>query len=365
MPNEKIISVPFSYVVKHIPRGKRNPVEYSILDEAKVAIPDLTSKEAPTALRFTPKEWRVSEKVADHPWWGDRLWQPWSRVASGEQERAMTVDELLTALENSRDGRDNYYSPFRTSPSKRYNTEFTTLDDLPLGRTRDGGETERSEKLSTISRNATEIILVDGKVYVPAREPVYMIESSSFWGRGRDKDEPALYLKTIDDSEVNPSKTPDTYWRVDRLDEALTDLAEGENRSRERQGLEPWSIAEIAKKCVWNRVEVLIPRCLRFRYDMRPRVDAVAEAAFEGLQEGLAEANVDYFQTYAAFRALMRAEPRDHEAIVAALKGGVADALRPEREHLAERIDGTVKEWINRDDPASIADADLAGLTNV
>lgn len=363
MPNERILSVPFSYVVKHVPKNKRKPIEYSILEDAKVSIPDLTSVEAPTALRFMPKDWRIETKPADHPWWRGRLWEPWSRVASGGTERAMTVDELIAALESTKHGDTSYYSPFRASPRKPYNAEFTTLDALPPGRTRDSGEAERSDNLTKIAHGAAEVVFIDGKVYVPACEPVYMIDWGSGWGSGRNTADPLVFLKTIRADEVSARRTPDTYWRVDRLDEALAELAESENRRRTNHGHQELSLADIIDQCVWNKVEILMPECLQFRYDMRPRVDEAAEAAFEGMKEGLAEANLNYFRTYAGFRTLMRAEPRDHEAIVAALKGDVADALRPDRGHLAERMDGVINEWVNRDDPASIADADLAGLT--
>jgi hypothetical protein len=361
MPNEMILTVPFSRVVKHVLKGKRSPIDFHVLDETRVAIPDLTSEEAPTGLRYVPEDWHLEKQPADHPWWDGRLWEPWSRVPSGAKHRPMTVSELLAVLEGSRDGRENYYSPFSVHPSKPYDKPFIAPDALPPGKTTDGGG--REELVAKIARRASEIVLVDGKVYVPAVEPVYKVTHDSGWGRERNSDEPVLYLKTIEAQKVSAHTRPGDYWRVDRLDDAIEDLLEAENRRRGHHGHAPLSRDEIIEKCVWNRVEVLIPECVRFRYDMRPRVDHEVESAFEGLQKGLPEADMEYFATYAAFRTLVRAQPRDYEAIVAALKDGVSAALRrADREHLADRIDTLIEEWVNRDDPASVADADLAGL---
>lgn len=361
MPKEMILTVPFSRVVKHVLKGKRSPIDFHVLDETQVVIPDLTSEEAPTGLRFVPEEWRMEKEPADHPWWGGKLWQPWSQVPSGAKNRPMTVNELLAVLDGSRDGRENFYSPFTVHPWKPHDKPFIAPDGLPPGKTADGGG--REELVAKIARRAAEIVLVDGKVYVPAIEPVYKIQVASGWGFERRPEEPVLYLKTIAAEKVSANTRPSDYWRVDRLDDAIEDLMEAENRRRGHHGLAAYSRDEIIEKCVWNRVEVLIPECVRFRYDMRPRVDQEVVAAFEGLQKGLPEADLEYFTTYAAFRELVRAEPRDYDAIVAALKDGVSAALRrADREHLASRIDAVIEEWVNRDDPGSVADVDLAGL---
>jgi hypothetical protein len=364
MAKELIVSVPFSYTVRHILKGRRSAIEFTVLDEAKAVLLDLTSQEAPTALRFVPKEWRMSKTAADHPWWDGRLWEPWSRVSSGVEDRGMSVDELLKVLEDSRRGGDSYYSPFAVNPSKPYGKEFIALDGLPPGRIEDGGEKEKTDKLATIARRAAEMVLVDGKVYVPAVEPVYKIEHASGWGSERRSEEPVLYLKTIGASEVSARNGPDFYFRVDRLDDALDDLMESENRRRTHYGHRPLSREEVAERCVLNRVEVLMPEAVRFRYDMRPRLDEGVNAAFEALKEELAEADAGYFATYASFRTLCRAVPRDHDSLARALQGGVIDALRGgKREHLADRLENLIQEWINRDDPDSVSEADLSGLS--
>jgi hypothetical protein len=364
MAKEMIVTVPFSYIVKHIPKGKRNEVEFTVLDEAKVVLMDLTPEEAPAGLRFVPKEWRRNdEQPADHPWWGGKLWEPFSYSKSGESERAMTADELVTALGRTAEGNDDHGSPFYgVRPHKPWKGTFIAPNGLPPGRTMNDGGAERDEKLVNIASRAAELIVVGGKVHAVCPEPVYHVTHASGWGRDRRSDEPTLYLETIAEGKVSANQAPSMYWRVDRLDDAIADLAESENHRRTHYGHEAMTAAEAEKACVWNKVEVLIPECVRFRYDMKPRVDIAADQAFEGLKEGLAEADAGYFAVYAEFRALYRAVPRDHAAIVASLKGGVIEALRADREHLARRMEETVEEWVNRDDPSSITDADLAGL---
>ena len=362
MPKEKIVRVAFSYTVKHIPKGKRNEVSYEILDEVPVALTDLTSAEAPTALRFVPKEWRRSEaKPADHPWWDGRLYGPWDRSYTSEESTA-TVEEMEAALLRAKESREASYSPFYVAPSNAYNANYVAADAIPPGRTRDDGTAQRNETVAKIMRRAAQMILVDGKVYERAQEPVYALKVMSGFGSDRRSEEPVYHLETIKASEVDANKDPDWIFRADRLDEAVVEIADHENRRRRHHGHPALSPEQIVERCVWNRVEVLMPEVLKFRYDMRPRLEREAGVALDNLKGDVADRDVDFFRVYAGLRDLMAQAPIDHDALAAMLPA-VADALRAGHSHTADRIGRTLEEWANRDDPAAVRDADMEALS--
>ena len=354
MTKTRIIEVPISYVYKLILPKKRKPLDFNIIENVAVSIPDLTPAEAPAGMRFKPlsSHWSGKEPE-DHPWFGGRLYAPFGRAASGKSSLNLDVDEMLELMQNRKT--DSYYVPF-DMPRQLWDRDLPYIDikDLPSGRTQSDGSAERAQKIAKVQARAAEMIFVDGRVYLTCEQPVYELGYNSSWGNHKvGPDESLSYLKTIQASDVKPHQGRDRLYRVDRLDVALNSIRGVDERNGHRT---PEDLSDV----VWNQVEVLIPEAVQWHFDGRPRMDLAIDSVFDDLKRHLPEAGLPFMQAFVTFRTLRGEQPRDYDRIATFFENELIPAM------VAEKMatDGTrraVEEWVTREDPEA-APFDLAAL---
>lgn len=354
MTKTRIIEVPISYVYQLIPPKKRNPVDFNIIENVPVTIPDLTPAEAPAGMRFKPLSsyWSGKEPV-DHPWFGGRLYAPFGRAASGKSSLTLQVDDMLELMKNRKS--DGYYVPF-DMPRQLWDRDQPYIDikALPPGRTHNDGSAERAQKIAKAQARAAEMIFVDGGVYVACEQPVYQLGYNSSWGNYKvGPDESLSYLKTIPASEIKAHQGRDSLYRVDRLDVALSHIRGVDERNGHKT---PDNLSEV----VWNQVEVLIPEAVQWHFDGRPRMDLAIDSVFDDLKRHLPEAGLPFMQAFVTFRRLREQQPRDYDRIATFFENELIPAM------VAEKMatDGTrraVSEWVSREDPDA-APVNLAAL---
>lgn len=355
MTKTRIIEVPISYVYKLIPPKKRNAVDFNIIESVPVSIPDLTPAEAPAAMRFKPtsSHWSGKDPV-DHPWFGGRLYAPFGRAASGKTSFNLGVDEMLELMSHRKS--DGYYVPF-DMPRQLWDRDQPYIDikALPPGRTDNDGSVERAEKIAKVQARAAEMIFVDGRVYVNCEEPLYRLGYNSSWGSHKvGPDESLSHLKTIVPSEIKAHDGPDSFYRVDRLEEALAHIRGVDDRNGHTT---PNDLSDV----VWNQVEVLIPEAVKWHFDGRPRMDLVVDSAFDDMKRHLPDAKLPFMQAFVAFRTLKGEEPRDYDRVAMFLENEVIPAMVGEKMD-ADRVRRAVSEWVSREDPGSAPVDDLAAL---
>ncbi|MGY3581844.1 hypothetical protein ACVIGB_000085 [Bradyrhizobium sp. USDA 4341] len=355
MTKTRIIDVPISYVYKLVPPKKRNALEYNIIENVPVEIPDLTPAEAPVAMRFKPlsSQWS-GDKPMDHHWFDERLYAPFGRAASGQSSLTLDVDGLLKLMADRNS--DGYYVPFEV-PRKLWDKQLPYMDikDLPPGREEDNGAIERAEKVAKVQRRAAEMIFVDGRVYLTCEEPVYHFGYSSRWGSHKVKEDESLcYLQTTRPSEVKVHEGPDWYYRVDRLNEALARIRDIDERNGHKT---PDDLSQIA----WNQVQVLLPEAVRWHFDPRPRVDYTLDSTFDEMKRHLPEAKLPFMQTFVAFRTLRGEEPRDYDKVASFFENELIPAMEAEKLD-PDRVRRTVSEWVTREDPSAMPTNDLAAM---
>lgn len=346
MTKTRIIDVPISYTVKLVPPKKRNAREFDIIENVPVEIPDLSADEAPVAMRLAPlsSHW-YGKKPVDHRWFGERLYAPFGRAASGKDLEYMQVEDMVAKMADRNE--DPYHVPF-SLPARRYNLEYIERKDLPPGRIEDDGTAERAQKIATVQAQAAEMVLVDGGVYLTCAEPIYQLEYNSSGFSRSSVDEPTFSLRTIAPSEIKVTTPPDHFFRVDQLNEALSVMRAADDR----RGLSPADLEEN----VWNRVEVLIPDAVRFIFDVRPRMDMAIEHLLEKCRKRLPDSELPFMKTYVGLRALVAESPRDYDKVASFLADELVPAMEAERieEWNLERARTAVTEWVSRKEPASL-----------
>jgi hypothetical protein len=358
MTKTRIIDVPIHYVCKLIPPKKRNALNYNILENVPVAIPDLTPVEAPVAMRFKPlsSEWSGDEPM-DHYWFGERLYAPYGRAAVGDSSMNLTVDGLLRLMSLRRI--DSYNVPFDVA-RKLWEKELPYIDikDLPAGRIEDDGSVQRGEMIAKIQRQAAEMIFVDGRVYLTCEEPIYHLGYNGSWGsRPVREDESLCHLKTVRPSEVKIHEGPDAYYRADRLPVALAHIRSVDERNGHKT---PEKLSEVA----WNHVEVLIPEAVKWHFNPRPRIDDAVETLFDGMKSHLSDSNLPFMRAFVAFRALRSEAPRDYDKVATFLENELIPAFEAEKLSV-DKARRTVSEWVTREDPSAVPVDGLAVIAEV
>jgi hypothetical protein len=358
MTKTRIIDVPIHYVCKLIPTKKRNALNHNIIENVPVEIPDLTPVEAPVAMRFKPlsNEWS-GDKPMDHHWFGERLYAPYGRAASGDSSMNLNVDEMLQLMSIRRT--DSYNVPFDV-PRKLWEKELPYIDikDLPAGRIEDDGSVQRAEMIAKVQRRAAEMIFVDGRVYLTCEEPIYHLGFNRSWGSHQVREDESLcHLKTIRPSDIKTHEGPDAYYRADRLSVALGYIRSVDERNGHKT---PDKLSEVA----WNHVEVLIPEAVKWHFDPRPRVDATVETVFDDMKRHLAESNLPFMRAFVAFRALRAEEPRDYDKVAGFFENELIPALEAEKMSV-DKVRQTVSEWVTREDPSAVPIAELAAIAEV
>jgi hypothetical protein len=207
-------------------------------------------------------------------------------------------------------------------------------------------DASREESIAKLNESAADLLLVDGALWSPAHEILYVMDQRYSHGTGRNVN----VMKVIEIHAVREDFEPSKYFRADRIDDALAMIA------KQRGGKRAVKETEIER-----RIEVLRPEFLRYRYDMKPRMDKVAQEICQSMSRRLDDAEVPFMLAYAKLRDALKEEPRNYDAVAAIVGGDVAAVLDRD----SQRVDAVTlrRDWIERTDPDTISSEDIASLS--
>lgn len=317
-----IVEAGFIYSIRHIPKGKRNAQTAWVADSTPVEIREATDAQAPVVCRlevntdFTDKP----KRMLDRRYFDGRFWKPKEvpPYQAGQIER-VTRERFVNTSKA-------YIFEDDGTPNWR-RSEAVSLDDLAPCRFLESHEAKEREIVPKLHAKAADYLLVEDCIWTACPEPILKLarwssQRHTYWD-----------IEIVDASDVEADRSPDLYFRADRMKEAVAAL-----KRRRREEKNPEDTGGPPK------LQILRPEFFTFRYDIRPRVEYLARRAADTLKIGLAEAPVEQMIEYATLRDMLAADEVDHAALVDLLHGPVAERLGEDRWYVKD-ISNLRAEW--------------------
>ncbi len=285
-----ILTVPYVYKAVVRQHRKRNPVTVRYSGETAIEVAEASAAEAPVAFRAPAA--RNSDLPVDTRWHAGRLWSPSVSTAHREPDVHRDVDWLAS---NTREGRGLLVG---SHGSEHHAEEFPRRredDDTVAEHHCD----DEDEVLAALAGQARDVLVVDGHLWRPIREPVIELSTTN-WGD-------TAHLRV---TEVSPKDLGCHHYRLDQAGWIAA--------------CEPGHDLEHALARLG--VEVLMPEVLAARTGDRA-LRAVADDVLDHMKGRIARLDRDHFDRFATLRdavadfsaALDADAPADADALAGAL----------------------------------------------
>lgn len=286
-----IFDVKFRYTLEITRYRKRNSEEVRISDSVPVEVRSVTSQEAPVAFRFQGEERSPWEgKAIELRSFGGSLWRPLATV-NYDSKRGQTAAPLTASELQAKLARNDLASgtPFALGSAYHDHKRSTTLEEIGRCKIAGNGEEIRAAAIRELHELAAEVLVVDGILHQPAVEPVYVIRT---YGNGAEYGDIEIGFV----SNVSHETPPGQVFRADQPEAALAAAIEMDFKS---------PVTEIPPA---QRIEVLIPELVTFRYDMGPRLEAGAMDICRSMADDLKEADLPFAAGYIRLRDALAAK---------------------------------------------------------
>lgn len=335
-----ILDVRFRWAAEIVRHGRRKVEKVHISDLAPVEVRDVTALEAPIAFRYDGGELGWEGRIVELRSFADRLWRPVLDPTQGSDGPAPlhTVQSLQAAVSADK---SVLYTPFKLD---RTFERAESRRDLGDCRFQSDPDAARQQKVSELQRVAADLLIIDGIVHQPAAEPVYRIRTSGYHREYGD-------LEVVSASHVGPETPPTLVFRADMRKEAVARMVRMELEVGKSEG---------------DRVEVLIPELVTFRYDMRPRLEEGARHIRDAMVSELKSADLPFAAAYIRLRDAIAAQ--DHQLMAAVLIDDVIPVLEKSSAGMGYtpwELSSAVElkdEWMAFGDQPELAPEDLAAL---
>jgi hypothetical protein len=348
-----IVEVPFCYEIPYIPHRGRKKKTANVVDKASIEIKDLTAAEAPVAVRVVAgkfsRSWNAGQP-RDYRYADGRFWRSHSVKTQPRRDNkmniarhaAMPVKEMVRSISSGG-------GPFSKHGLSWKLERAVALDSLMPCRLLASPEVLREAEVLRIQSLAERILFVEGVAYYEISEPVYRVEKSGSFDQYTS-------IETMHVAQIEAGHNPSGFFRADRFDEAVAEYERVSGQKMTKR-----KMADVAD----SRIEVLMPKVLSFRYDMRPRVMEEAKEILSWMKDGLEKNDIAFASAFIRLRDALKDErDADHEKIVGLVGGDVAQALRDNDDWdlMIEKADALLSDWRNRDDASLIPDDAFAAL---
>lgn len=300
-----IVTVPFAYSVDVVPKGKRKPIDMTLMSSVVVDIAVVTAEDAPVVLRWhrpgdvgsddanPPIDYR---RVGD-----DAFFVPIFDTHAREPDRQIGLDEMIG---NAGDGRCHRANPLFAGEDYSYHKARGVADDFPGAAFSNSKE---DEVAAEIRAKAADLVSVDGLIFRRARdaEPVYELHPFGWYDRAAGEHRHSCYVKTkrigsIPEAERDVRK----HFRVDQLSEVL---GAAEAEGVDIAGWDP-DRPDTFRRAIQEHVEVLDPTALVYRPDQGPQLLAFAQGQIVRDKDEIADAPREQMMAYADLRDALKAE---------------------------------------------------------
>ena len=290
-----ILDVKFRWSVEFVRYRKRNSEKARITDSAPVEVAAVAAAQAPLAFRMQGAERSVWEgQTIELRSYDGRLWQATAHSDYVNDEKVvkpLSIQELHERLAVDDKGGG---TPFALPESYYDHSRSTTLADIGRCRFLDDTDELREAVVQQLQQLASDVLIVDGVVYEPAEEPVYVIRTY-----GHSDEYGDIEIKPV--SSIDADMAPDRVFRADRPEDVLREVA-GMNFRTPMTEIEPAS-----------RIEVIMPEHVTFRYAMLPRLEKLARRICDAMVSDLKKADLPFASTYIRLRDALDA--RDFAAV--------------------------------------------------
>lgn len=310
-----IFDVKFRYTLEITRYRKRNSEEVRISDSVPVEVRNVTGKEAPVAFRFRGEERSAWEgKAVELRSFGGALWRAMASVGY-DSEKGRTANPLTTGeLQSKLAGSDLANgTPFALDSAYNDHRRSTTLDEIGRCKIKGNGQEIRAAAIRELHKLASELLVVDGVVHEPASEPVYVIKT---YGHGAEYGDIEIGFV----SNVNHEMSPAQVFRADQPEAAVAAAVAMDFTS---------PVTELPDD---QRIDVLMPELVTFRYDMGPRLEARAKSICQSMAEDLKEADLPYAAGYIRLRDALAA--RDQDTVAAMVMSEIIPLLEAKSERI-------------------------------
>jgi hypothetical protein len=329
-----VFEIPFLYLAKVVPQGKRKPLDRTFASSVMVEIPSVPADEAPLMLRWHRQRWEGNgwhHPPHDYRQYGDALFKPVFYEYSGRPDRHVSLEEALVAAGEGYRGRQNPL--FAGSETGHLNREpRMRVEDLVGHAVR---STEEAEIAAKVRALASDLVAVDGLLFRRARggEPIYDLS------RGY-----------VDIKELDRTKPEDrdirTHFRADQIAEVLEfrrlvdpeDFAQGAEIDLDDPATYRMHLGQF--------IEVFDPSCLRYRADQGPKLLDYAGKVVASARKEIGDAPVEAMIAYARLRDGMKAGAG--APVICGMLEAYADTL-PDRDGIHALFGGGDRDQILRE----------------
>ena len=290
-------------------RRKRNFDQVQISDVVTVKFQDVMGDDAPVVL-IAPHNERLSQApqpMIEYRYWQGVFWTPAMQYQHREPATFKTAEDAASTFF----GRPHYYGTVLTLP------DDNVVEIL---------QTEQDEELAKIHQAANNLIIVDGKPFERAMEPVLVLS-------GRHD----TFARVAIEPSIRHDARPRDAYRIDRFDDALVELAR-------RQGgeIEADALTRLEQK----RPQILRPDLLAYDDEMFALCDYAEDILNWYDKETFRKASIEFFSAYVQIREGVA--NRDAKAILAgmaAIREPEADDERYRSSFPNEYIDEATSRW--------------------
>lgn len=304
-----LIDHPYQYDATIRRRRKRNFDHIQIADKVTVMFEEVTGEEAPVVLT-APHSDRMShgpQPTIEYRHWQGSFWIPVMQYQHREPATFKTAHEAAAAFF----GRQHYYGTVVTLP------DDSIVEIL---------QTSQDEELAKIHQAATNLIIVEGKPFERAVEPVLNLS-------GRHERFPKIEIEPAIRHNANPKNT----YRIDRFDDALAELTRRMGGELE---------AEVLTYLEQKRPTILRPDLLTYDDEMSALCDYADDILRWYDKETFQKASVAFFTAYVQIRdGVANLDAQAILAGMAAIREPEAEDERYRSTFPNEYIDEAIGRW--------------------
>jgi hypothetical protein len=299
-----IVTVPFAYSVDVVPKGKRKPIDMTLMSSVVVDVPIVPADEAPVVLRWHRPGDAGSEDgnpAVEYRRVGvDAFFVPVFDTHAREPDRQIGLDEMI---ENAGDGRCHRANPLFAGEDFSYHKANGVEADFPGAAFSNSKEEEVAAEIRV---KAADLMSVDGMIFRRAMdaEPVYELHPFGWYDRAAGEQRQSCYVKTRRIGSI-PAAERDVrkHFRVDQLSEVL---GAAEAEGADIAGWDP-DRPETFRRAIQEPVEVLDPTALAYRPDQGPQLLAFAQGQVSRDKDEIGDAPREQMMAYADLRDALKA----------------------------------------------------------
>lgn len=318
-----IVEIPFTYRIRHIPKGKRKPVYEDVLDTVPVLIEEFSEADAPLAFR-APKAPGFGEHPHPHIHLaGDRLVAPLygTSVGAPDNESVTATKSTVKDVVRLPAGRRSPFNPFE-AVQKLGNTFDPMARNPSVPAMSNVLESNRDARLAEIQRYVVDFCFVGDTLCHRTGEPVWHAICGDRFA--------AVVLRRHPLPDAERAYPGAARYRADRLDAALAHAG----RKARAAGLDPSSVT------VEGNLDILMPEAISFDDEGYALVEAAREGLNWRLKEGAHDLDVQMAEFDLALAAGCGNEKTAQaiESLIAWLENaGLGDHLDKLREFVERR----------------------------